>query len=35
LKDVVLIETADRHKYGISPEDEVEFVGDPRPRLQL
>jgi len=35
LRDVVLIETADRHKYGISPEDEVEFVGDLRSRLQL
>ena len=35
LRDVVLIETADRHKYGISPEDEAEFVGDLRSRLQL
>ncbi|MCX6062849.1 MAG: PH domain-containing protein [Caldiserica bacterium] len=35
LRDVVLIETADRHKYGISPEDEVEFVSDLRSRLQL
>jgi hypothetical protein len=35
LKDVVLIETADHHKYGISPEDEVEFVSDLRSRLQL
>ncbi|MGB9665931.1 MAG: PH domain-containing protein [Candidatus Cryosericum sp.] len=35
LKDVVLIETADRHKYGISPEDEAEFVSDLRSRLQL
>ena len=35
LRDVVLIETADRHKYGISPEDEVEFVSDLRSHLQL
>jgi hypothetical protein len=35
LRDVVLIETADHHKYGISPEDEVEFVSDLRSRLQL
>lgn len=35
LKDVVLMETADHHKYGISPEDEVEFVSDLRSRLQL
>ena len=35
LKDVVLIETADHHKYGISPEDEVEFVSDLRSHLQL
>lgn len=35
LRDVVLIETADHHKYGISPEDEAEFVGDLRSRLQL
>jgi hypothetical protein len=35
LKDVILMETADHHKYGISPEDEAEFVGDLRSRLQL
>jgi membrane protein YdbS with pleckstrin-like domain len=35
LRDVVLIETADHHKYGISPEDEVEFMGDLGSRLQL
>lgn len=35
LKEVVLIETADHHKYGISPEDEVKFVSDLRSRLQL
>jgi hypothetical protein len=35
LRDVVLIETADHHKYGISPKDEVEFVSDLRVRLQL
>jgi membrane protein YdbS with pleckstrin-like domain len=35
LKDVVLVETADHHKYGISPEDEVEFMGDLRSRLGL
>ena len=29
------METADHHKYGISPEDEVEFVTDLRSRLQL
>ena len=29
------IETADHHKYGISPEDEAEFVGDLRSRLRL
>jgi hypothetical protein len=33
LKDVVLIETEDHHKYGISPEDEAEFVADLRSRL--
>jgi membrane protein YdbS with pleckstrin-like domain len=35
LKDVVLVETTDHYKYGISPEDEVEFIGDLRSRLQL
>jgi len=35
LRDVVLIETADHHKYGISPEDKAEFVSDLRSRLQL
>jgi hypothetical protein len=35
LRDVVLIETANHHKYGISPEDEAEFVTDLRSRLQL
>lgn len=35
LRDVLLIETADHHKYGISPEDEAEFVADLRSRLQL
>lgn len=35
LRDVVLIETADGRKYGVSPEDEVEFVRDLRSRLQL
>lgn len=35
LKEVVLIETAEHHKYGISPEDKVKFVSDLRSRLQL
>jgi hypothetical protein len=35
LRDVVLIETANHHKYGISPEAEGEFIGDLRSRLQL
>ncbi|MFZ2412729.1 MAG: PH domain-containing protein, partial [Candidatus Cryosericum sp.] len=35
LKDVVLIETSDHHKYGISPDDETEFVSDLRRRHQL
>jgi hypothetical protein len=35
LKDVVLIETADHHKYGVSPEEEAEFVSDLRSRVQL
>jgi len=34
LRDVVLIETEDHHKYGISPEDEAEFVADLHSRLR-
>jgi hypothetical protein len=35
LRDIVLIETADHHKYGISPEDEAEVVSDLCSRLEL